>query len=119
MSAFCFLFLYRNDAHFTCNLTDSDKDHINVSGVLMLKGKVFDISGRFLLLDDTPVNGQIQLQPEGGSEPVTFKYQLQPQLVGYSLKATLIRKNTFSELEAHSTIRHAFDWDLHLQVILK
>lgn len=107
---------FRNDVHFTCNLTETDRDNVNLSGVLTLKGKVFGISGRFLLSDGTPVNGQIQLQPEGGSEPLIFKYQLQQQAAGYSLKATLLRTNGYGELEAHSTIRHKFDWDLHLQV---
>lgn len=89
---------------------------MNLAGVLTLKGKVFGVSGRFLLSDGTPVNGQIQLEPEGGSEPLIFKYQLQPQATGHSLKATLLRANGYAELEAHSTIRHKFDWDLYLQV---
>lgn len=107
---------FRNDVYFTCNLTETDRDHVNLSGVLTLKGKVFGVSGRFLLSDGTPVNGQIQLQPEGGSEPLIFKYQLQQQAAGYSLKATLLRTNSYGELEAHSTTRHKFDWDLHIQV---
>lgn len=89
---------------------------MNLSGVLTLKGKVFALNGRFLLSDGSPVSGQIHLEPEGGNEPVVFKYEIQPQTSGYALKATLQRTNGYAELEAHSTARHKFDWDLYLQV---
>lgn len=107
---------FRNDVHFVCNLTESEENHVNLSGVLKLKGKVLGVSGQFVLSDGTPVNGQIQLEPEGSTEPLIFKYQLQPQTTGYSLKATLLRTNGYAELEAYSTSRHKFDWDIHLQV---
>lgn len=109
---------FRNDVHFTCNLTETDTDHVDLSGILTMKGKVFNVSGRFLLSDGMPVNGQIQLGPEGVSELLIFKYQLQTQPTGYSLKATLLRGSGYAEIEAHSTARHKFDWDLYLQVCL-
>lgn len=90
---------------------------MNLSGVLTLKGKVFALNGRFLLSSDgSPLSGQIHLEPEGANEPVIFKYEIQPQTAGYALKATLQRTNGYAELEAHSTARHKFDWDLYLQV---
>lgn len=107
---------FRNDMFFTCNLTKSDKDYMDLSGVLTLKGKVFALNGRFLMSDESPVSGQIQLEPEGVNETVIFKYEIQRQASGYALKAKFLRKNGYAELEAHSTARHTFDWDLQLQV---
>lgn len=99
-----------------CDLERVSTDRVDVAGTLTIQDKVFAISGTANMIENVPVRGQLQLDPRGGMQPLNFQYRLQPRAAGYALQAKVEYAPDFAEMEAQTSVRSKFDWDMHLQV---
>lgn len=101
---------------FTGNIVrQSDKQH-SLAGVLRYGTESYDVTGNMAMYNELPAAMRLELVPLSGGEKIMAHYTVQPQESGCAVRSQLRRGDTFATLEAHVTIRHKFDWDLHVQV---
>jgi hypothetical protein len=86
-------------------------------GNLNLKDKEFRVNGHVNMLGKIPVDAQIKLTPQDGSDPLTFEYKLEAKEDGsYILSGSVQHSQKFTKFEANILSRHKFDWQLDLEV---
>jgi hypothetical protein len=69
------------------------------------------------MLGKIPVDAQIKLTPQDGSDPLTFEYKLEAKEDGsYILSGSVQHSQKFTKFEANILSRHKFDWQLDLEV---
>lgn len=101
---------------FTGNIVKlSNKQH-NLAGVLHYGTERYDVTGNMVMQNEFPTATNLELVPTSGGGKIMVTYTVQPQENGYAVRSQMKRGETFATLEAHVTVRHKFDWDLHVQV---
>ena len=64
-----------------------------------------------------PVDAQIKLTPQDGSDPLNFEYKLEGKEDGsYILTGSAQHSDKFTRFEANLMTRHKLNWQLDLQV---
>lgn len=102
---------------FTGNVVKQSDKQRSLSGVLRYGEDLYDVTGNMEMYNELPAAMDLELVPSSGGEKIMARYSVQPQESGCAVKSRIVRGDTFATLEAHVTVRHKFDWDLHVQVI--
>ncbi|KYB29704.1 hypothetical protein TcasGA2_TC031518 [Tribolium castaneum] len=86
-------------------------------GTLYLKDKEFRVNGHANMVGKIPVNAQIKLTPQDGSDPLNFEYKLEAEKEGsYILAGSAQHLDKFTRFKANILSRRKFDWQIDLEV---
>lgn len=70
------------------------------------------------MLGKIPVDAQIKLTPQDGSDPLNFEYKLEAKEGGsYILSGSAQHSQKFTRFVANLLSRHKSDWQLDIQVL--
>ncbi|KAJ3640007.1 hypothetical protein Zmor_003331 [Zophobas morio] len=101
----------------SAHVSQSSPKSKSIYGNLYLKNKEFRINGHANMLGKVPVDAQIKLTPQDGSDPLNFEYKLEGKEDGsYILTGSAQHSDKFTRFEANLMTRHKLNWQLDLQV---
>lgn len=88
-------------------------------GKLYLKDKEFRVNGHANMLGKIPVNVEIKLTPEDGSDPLNFEYKLEAAEKdgSYILTGSAQHLNKFTRFKANILSKHKYDCQIDLEVM--
>lgn len=99
------------------NLIQNSISRRDFYGDLILKDKEIKISGYVLILAEIPVEGQIKLTPQDGSDPLNFEYKLQTKEdKSYALFGSITHLQKFTRFRVQAIPKEKLDWQFDLQV---
>lgn len=112
----CFVF-DRYPLTLTANVLQSSRSPKEFYGNLILRDKEFKVHGYANMVGKIPVDVQITLTPQDGSDSLHFEYKFETKETGnYALTGSVQYADKFAKCEANIISLHKYDWQLKMEV---
>lgn len=113
--------MYRNCYRFpifvNCTVLKPSHDARQFDGTLILKDKLFDISGNADVIGNLPTRVFAKLTPRDNTPPLIFQYQLTSAGINkYKIVGNMQHSNKFTNFHAHLGTTDKFNWEFNLEV---
>ncbi|XP_018566495.1 uncharacterized protein LOC108907336 [Anoplophora glabripennis] len=100
-----------------CTISKPSEDIREFDGNLMLKDKLFDISGTADVIGGLPTRVAIRFTPIDKTPPLDFEYQLSAVgLNKYKIIGSVQHFNRFTNFNAYLSTTDKFNWEFNLQL---
>lgn len=110
---------YRFPIFVNCTILKPSQDTRQFVGTLILKEKLFDISGNADIIGNLPTRVFTQLTPKDNTSPIVFQYQLTSTGVNrYKILGHLQHSDKFTNFNARLSTTDKFNWEFNIEVFI-